>query len=79
MGQYTKLTLSEAKLHLANYLLDTLGFDAEPLIDKINSAKDISDVQLVINFVAQKTNPKYAKAILTLWDDLLLAVKRGKE
>lgn len=79
MPQFNKLTVSEAKLHLSDYLLDTLGFEAETLIDKINHARDIAEIQATINFIAQKTSPKYAKSILTFWNELLLAIKRGKE
>lgn len=69
------MTLSEVKLELSDRLLDSMGFDAETYIDKINSLKKIEDIQLIVNDLTVKLKSDSSKKLVSAWLDLMYSYK----
>lgn len=66
-------SVSELKFKMNDFLLDSLGLDADDYTDRIDSAKDFKDLNLVISSVYAKikaTQPTVALKFFELWTNL---------
>lgn len=66
-------SVSELKFKMNDFLLDSLGLDADIYTDSIDAARDLKDLNLVISSVYAKikvTQPNTALKFFELWTKL---------
>lgn len=74
--QNANITLNQAKLQLNDFLIDSFGFDSEPLIKKVNACKTHEELRDFIQTVI-KTSPKdISHNLISLWSKISFNIKK---
>ena len=70
------LTLSQIKWELSNFLLDNIGFDAEPFIDRVNNANSVAEIHNIVTYLLTSTKLISEKQLMAFWLPLSKTIKK---